>query len=138
MKWEKKSWFFTLAADPKLACAHCGKAELAENFVRKLNVFRFLVDEPVFVTSGYRCPDFQKMLYDEALANDDPDPPPLTSAHTKGLGVDVWCPDSGMRRKMLIAAEAAGFKRVGIYNNHLHLDDDPDKPSEVYWVGTSK
>jgi zinc D-Ala-D-Ala carboxypeptidase len=59
------------------------------------------------------------------------------SAHIKGVAVDLACASSRNRMKMVSALIVAGFKRIGVYDRHLHADCDPDLPQEVMWVGKS-
>ena len=50
------------------------------NLAKSLEDIRILVDEPVIVTSGYRCPDLNKAIGGSK-----------TSAHMKGLAADIRC-----------------------------------------------
>lgn len=59
------------------------------------------------------------------------------SAHLRGLAVDLACSDSRERFKMVQALLLAGFKRIGIYDAHVHADRDMSLPQEVMWVGIS-
>lgn len=59
------------------------------------------------------------------------------SAHLKGLGVDLACSDSVSRFKMVQALLLAGFKRVGVYDKHIHADRDETLPQMVLWMGVS-
>lgn len=59
------------------------------------------------------------------------------SAHLRGLGVDLACSDASARYRMVQALLLAGFKRIGIYDKHIHADRDPSLPQEVIWIGVS-
>lgn len=59
------------------------------------------------------------------------------SAHLRGLAVDLSCSDSHDRFRMVQALLLAGFKRIGIYDRHIHADRDSSLPQEVIWVGVS-
>lgn len=65
-------------------------------------------------------------------------PSSITGAHPKGLAVDIACTRSHDRMKMVAAAIIAGFKRIGVYDRHIHLDIDETLPQEVLWWGKSK
>lgn len=59
------------------------------------------------------------------------------SAHLRGLAVDLSCSDSEARFKMVSALLLAGFKRIGIYDKHIHVDRDETLPQNVAWIGVS-
>jgi zinc D-Ala-D-Ala carboxypeptidase len=81
---------------------------------------------PFVITSGKRTPEQNE----RAMGVD-------ASAHIKGLAVDLRCDNSPDRYKMVQALLLAGFKRIGVYNAHVHVDRDPDLPQEVCWIGVS-
>ena len=60
------------------------------------------------------------------------------SAHITGHAVDIRCVDSTARWHMLEAIYLVGFKRVGIYDRHIHVDTDLTKPQNVTWWGKSE
>lgn len=55
------------------------------------------------------------------------------SAHLRGLAVDIKAPTKAIRDKIVRAAKEAGFKRIGIGSNFVHLDNDSSKPQYVAW-----
>jgi len=59
------------------------------------------------------------------------------SSHEKGLGVDIICSASKKRDRILIGLRAAGFTRIGVYDRHIHVDDDLTKPNPRTWWGRS-
>jgi hypothetical protein len=78
---------------------------------------------PIWVTSSYRAGD--------------------TKAHGRGWAVDVSdnregkpC-NSAWRFAVVRALLGSGFRRIGVYDRHLHADMDPDLPQSVMWWGTS-
>lgn len=82
---------------------------------------------PFVITCGLRTPDHNDLV---GGVQD--------SAHLRGLGVDLACSDSPTRYKMVQALLLAGFKRIGIYNQHIHADRDETLPQGVIWIGISK
>ena len=60
------------------------------------------------------------------------------SAHYRGRAVDIRCHTPSDRFKILNALFSVGFKRIGIYDKHVHCDCDLTLPQEVVWTGTSK
>lgn len=80
--------------------------------------------EPIYVSSSYRAGD-QK-------------------SHGRGWAVDVSdnlrgedC-SSSWRFKVVRAALGSGFRRIGVYDRHCHLDMDPALPAPVMWWGKSE
>jgi hypothetical protein len=59
------------------------------------------------------------------------------SAHTRGLAVDLACFDARARMRMLSGLIVAGFRRLGVYNLHIHADIDESLPQDVLWTGQS-
>ncbi len=81
--------------------------------------FDKVCDIEVIATSGLRSPEHN------AEVGGSP-----TSSHLKGLAIDLATPDSKTRYKILWAAIAVGFNRIGLPTefDHIHLDCDADKP----------
>lgn len=99
---------------------------LDTELVAKLDWARGRAQVPFIITSGKRTPE-----QNEQVMGVD------ASAHIKGLAVDLRCSNSQDRYKMLNALLLAGFKRVGIYSAHIHVDLDTSLPQEVSWIGVS-
>lgn len=99
---------------------------LDTELVAKLDWARGRSGIPFIITSGRRTPEENE----RAMGVD-------ASAHIKGLAVDLRCSDSESRYKMLNALFLAGFKRLGVYDKHIHADLDPGLPQDVCWVGVS-
>ncbi len=60
--------------------------------------------------------------------------------HGLGEAVDVMARSGWVRFKIVEAALAAGFTRIGVYDRHVHLgvSEAFRFPQEVMWVGVSK
>lgn len=101
-------------------------AGLDKELIVKLEQARHLAGVPFFITSGKR--DVEANM----AAGGVPD-----SSHIKGLAVDLAIDGSVNRFKIVKALFDAGFKRIGIYNLHAHVDIDGEKPQDVCWTGTS-
>lgn len=78
---------------------------------------------PILLTSGYRGP-----RYNEKVGGSK------SSSHVKGLAMDISCSDTQHRFFYLRAALAAGFTRIGIGKNFIHLDIDNSKPDKLIWL----
>lgn len=61
-----------------------------------------------------------------------------TSAHLTGYAVDIACRTSTIRYALVRYALEEGITRIGIYDRHIHIDVDLNKPQNVIWFGKSK
>lgn len=98
-------------------------ADLKDKLLIYLQVIRFMADVPIHITSGLRMGD--------------------SLSHGTGWAVDISDNRSGRkldsqwRHKILKAAYAVGFERVGIYDKHLHIDLDLKRDQSVSWWAES-
>ncbi len=60
------------------------------------------------------------------------------SAHSEGWAVDIACSDSKHRAAIHAALTLAGFRRIGLYDRHVHADRSLTRPQNVLWIGRSK
>ena len=60
------------------------------------------------------------------------------ASHKRGLAVDIACTSSRPRYKIITSLLANGFKRIGVYDKHIHVDMDYTLDDEVIWWGVSK
>jgi len=97
--------------DHELTCScGCGLMPSAE-FVRKLYIFRMLVNEPVYPTSVARC-----ATYNQEIGGS------VGSYHLKGAA-DVAITKE-KEYSYIKAAQSAGMTGIGISDNKfMHLDD---------------
>ena len=103
-------------------------AKTMDPMLRKmLDDMRHAYGKPIVITGSNRPPST-----------------PRTSAHQLGShgfwqAVDIRCDASGPRFELLSAAYLVGFRRIGIYDKHIHLDvADEGFDPDVLWLGTSK
>jgi len=104
-------------------CPCCGKADMQQEFLDKIDKARDKAGIPFVITSGYRCPKHNKEVGGRP-----------NSAHTKGLAADIKCTNSRDRYKMVKALLEAGFTRIGVGKDFIHADIDETKPQEVIWT----
>ena len=104
-------------------CPCCGEVIVCPQLLEMLEEAREHAGFPFRITSGYRCEKHNK----EVKGVED-------SAHTKGLAVDIAVSDSRQRYWLLIALLSAGFRRIGIAENYIHVDIDNSKPRFVVWT----
>lgn len=95
---------------------------LDPELVRRLDTARSYAKTPMIITEGLASGGSH-------VAN---------TSHQRGLAVDIACHGSHARMKMVSGALLAGFRRIGVYDRHLHLDVDEKLPQDVLWTGVSK
>ena len=85
-------------------------------FVRMLQKARNIAGIPFPINSGYRCHDHNKAIGSRA-----------DSSHPKGLAADIGVKNYGDRYIIVAALIQAGFTRMWVHKNHIHVDLDPSK-----------
>lgn len=106
----------------EFACKCCGKTEMKESTLEMIDLARDTANIPFYISSGYRCEFHNRSV---GGVND--------SAHTKGYAVDIKYSGEDSRKIIIDSVKKAGFKRIGIANNFIHVDNDPTKPQNVSW-----
>ena len=96
----------------ELQCPCCYRCEMDPYFLDKLENLRWLVREPLVVTSGFRC----------RIHNKDIGGYPQ-SYHLTGQAVDIAIVDSRHRRRLLELAFEVGFGGIGLQKTFMHLDN---------------
>ena len=94
-----------------------------EEFLYMLDAARKIYGKPMRVNSGYRSEAHNKKVGGVS-----------SSSHLKGLAADISCKNSNERFEMLQAFIKAGFKRIGVANSFIHIDNDKDKSQNVIWT----
>lgn len=100
----------------------CNKGDMNEEFMAKLNKARSISGVPYVLTSAYRT-----VSHEYRQGRDG------TSSHTKGLAVDIATLDSRTRILTLKGLIDAGFTRIGLGKDFIHVDDDDEKSQNVLW-----
>lgn len=119
MDWSKIRFF--KPEDFTCKCV-CGQYRADPQFVERLDHARAIAGIPFVVSSGYRCQN-----HPESLKNP-------SSSHIKGCAVDLSVCNDRERYLILNALIKAGFTRIGIAKNFIHVDSDPEKSGMVTWV----
>jgi uncharacterized protein YcbK (DUF882 family) len=104
-------------------CPHCGKNEMDQNFINRLDKAREYAATPFIISSGYRCKKHNKEVGGSE-----------SSSHLKGLAADIVVVHSVQRYKILMGLIGAGFSRIGLGETYIHVDYDETKQSKVIWV----
>jgi len=94
-----------------------------EGFLNKLAKAREEASIAFKITSGYRTPSHNEKVGGVP-----------SSSHTKGHAVDIYAPTSRQKYWIISALLSAGFNRIGIAKNFIHVDDDPSKAEDVLWT----
>jgi len=104
---------------------NCNLKLLDRKLQNMCNLMDRLIDEEVIATSGLRSTEHNK----EVGGNPN-------SSHLKGLAIDIGTPNGKVRYKVIFAALAVGFKRIGIPKefDHIHLDIDESKPLPTIFI----
>jgi len=91
---------------------------------KKLQKALFYLDKAsnleIICTSGLRTPEHNAEIGGDAK-----------SSHLEGLAVDFSCLESNMRFWLIYWALIAGFKRIGIAKDHIHLDLNTKKQQNI-------
>jgi hypothetical protein len=99
---------------------------LSERLVEMLDNARHIAGVKFHITSGKRT-----KAHTERLGGS------TTSLHDEGLAADLRSLQGTLEReKMVFGLGAAGFKQIGLYNSHIHVELDP-KDTYAIWHGTS-
>ena len=119
----------------EVACkcdGHCkGAAKISPDLLGRLQQMRDTIGGPIRITSGVRCrkhPESRTRPTSSHVPNDLGD-----IEGRVGHAVDIAAVGSRRRFRLLAAAIAAGFTRIGIGKSFLHLDNDYKKSQGVIW-----
>ena len=112
-------------------CGRCrGGAKISPDLMDKLQQMRDAVG-PIRITSGVRC---RKHTESRTRPTSSHVPNDLGDGEGRcGHAVDIAAGTSYRRFRLLDAALAAGFTRIGIGKSFLHLDNDLRKSQDVIW-----
>jgi len=96
-------------------------------FMQMLDKAREMAGVPFRINNGFRVPADTQRLIDKGykVAKDSP--------HLRGYAADIRADNSTMRYKIITACLKAGFTRIGIGKNFIHVDNDPDKVQNLIW-----
>lgn len=99
----------------EMECSHCGKCHMDSGFMRSLDALREVFGGPLRVSSGYRCPEYNKEVSHTGL--DGP--------HTTGKAVDILVAGKDARKLISLADEfpGLGVSQKGDWGSRfIHLD----------------
>jgi uncharacterized protein YcbK (DUF882 family) len=107
-------------------CPCCHKVMLSEDLFAKVDKLRKLLKKSIFITSGYRCNEYNKKVGGVE-----------GSYHKLGLAVDIEITDF-LWVVLYPIVKTIGFTGIGVYlkEGYCHLDIRPGKLIE--WNGGDK
>lgn len=96
-------------------------------FLEMLDDARGWAGIPFKITSGFRTPSHNAYVggVQAGLKSKG-------SSHLFGYAADIACTSGAEREIILNALIEAGFRRIGIANTFIHVDNDPDKNPAVW------
>ena len=97
-------------------------------FLDKLDNARNIAGVPFKITSGFRTQEHHEAIYQKLGKK------PTRSAHLTGHAADIATGDSVQKYKIIAALIKAGFNRLGIAENFIHVDDSPDHTPNCIWT----
>lgn len=103
----------------------CSIDDMNRFFMQRVNTARELAGIPFPVNSAYRTVE-----YELEQGRDG------TSAHTKGLALDIGYDTPTQAFKIIKALMAVGFSRIIVYKSWIHVDADPNKLKPMLKYGT--
>lgn len=103
-------------------CPCCKRVMLHRKLLKFLIKLRSVIDEPIYINSGYRCKSYNAQV----------DGVP-TSYHLLGMAADIEVKSESMD-DLAVHADLVGITGIGVYSNFLHLDVRPHKER---WEGRS-
>lgn len=99
--------------EKEFACPCCGRAEMSERFISKLDNARAEVGVPFRINSGFRC-----VKHNLAVKGKD------NSLHLAGQAADISTVDmSGSELHHLISVAMQDFGGIGLAKNFIHVDN---------------
>lgn len=94
----------------------CKMSQMSDRLLEMLDLARRIYGRPIIINSAYRSKEYELSRGRTG-----------TSSHVSGLAVDIRCMNSVDRLDLIAALLSAGFRRIGISRNFVHVDIDPDK-----------
>lgn len=110
----------------ELSCPCCGRCEMDQAFMQKLQKLRDVMDRPLTIDSAFRCATHNRAVGGEP-----------NSEHLHGRAADIKldpsCTDQD-RLKMLTLAMSVGMRGFGVARSYLHVDDRSIPRPATMWI----
>ena len=112
-------------SESELACkCGCGKSDMQPEFMKKLEALRVAYGEPMVITSGFRCNN-----YNAAVKGSK------GSQHLSGNAADVAIAEADKRYRLIYLAMTFGLS-IGCDGAFVHVDNRADK--KVFFLYPTK
>ena len=118
----KDSWKFFKRTE--FSCPCCGRVDISDELVNRLDYCREISGVPFRITSGFRCKQHNRRIHGKPR-----------SSHLDGSGADISAPSGALKSTIVASLFAGGIKRVGIYKNFIHCDISKKLPYPMLWTG---
>ena len=99
----------------------CNTCNIDYDALKMLVKARVILSKPIVLNSAYRCE-----VHNSAIGS-------TTNNHTSGVAFDIRCENGGYRLKLIEALIMAGFERIVVYFDFIHVDCNPIKQKGL-WV----
>ena len=106
----------------EMRCPCCDKEWTDEEFYSRINRARNISGVSYLINSGCRCIEHNKSVGGVE-----------TSSHLIGCAADIKATNNHSRFMILYGLILAGFSRIHIGDNFIHVDSDRNKTQEVIW-----
>ena len=103
-------------------CGDCRKCTIDPELAQKLDTAREIAGIPFYINSGVRC---SKHNADVGGAKG--------SSHLTGKAADIRADTGKKYFAILRGLIGAGFTRIGLGGNYIHVDVDKAKPQDTVW-----
>jgi hypothetical protein len=105
--------FLRLYQEERLACPHCGKLVADPLFVYQFLLLQNFYDRPFFITSFYRCPEYNASIGGAQY-----------SRHVRGRAIDIIPPDAKIE-DFIQHCKEVGMTTILYYPEKkiLHIDN---------------
>tara|TARA_R110000744_G_scaffold80412_2_gene157845 strand:- start:60 stop:440 length:381 start_codon:yes stop_codon:yes gene_type:complete len=102
---------------------------MKDEFMELLQDARTIAECSFRITSGFRT-----QAYHDDLGRRGYKTSKGRSAHQDGYAADISCTDTKSRWLIINSLLLAGFNRIGIASNFIHVDNHPDKTQNRIWT----
>ena len=96
----------------------CKFNKISKELIDKIEEIRIATNAPLYITSAYRCEEYQNVLRDGGLRTSVG-----PSTHSLGLAVDI----KQTHMNTLVAEADKRFAAIGIAKSFIHVDMRTDK-----------
>jgi len=111
-------------AEQEFACkCGCKAVDMRPDFIISLQSARNRSSTKFTITSGYRCAKHNATVGGRT-----------TSSHLKGCAADIAADNAPALWDILSSLIAAGFVRIGIGSDFVHVDSDIGKTPRLVWL----